>query len=144
MGTLYDVTFRSGAYLEARPGALSLQFLVLRPIGALSLLLLGSRRGVHVLWLASSYLVLLFQFTPYLRYLAPVSPLLVLVCVAFLKWSRRYSKSLWRTSLVFTLAAAMLNLGYLTPAGGTVEFLNSTHRTDMRVGVFERPFLAGL
>lgn len=76
-------SLRSGNYLEARPGALSFQFLTVLPIGALSLLLLGSRRRVHVLWIASSYLVLLFQFTPYLRYLAPVLPFLVLVLCRF-------------------------------------------------------------
>jgi hypothetical protein len=73
--------------------------------------------------------VLLFQFTPYARYLAPVLPLLVSVCIAFLEWSRRYSKTLWRAGAVFTSATTMVNLGYLTSTGGPSIFPCKRHST---------------
>lgn len=72
---LYDVTFSSNRYLEAVPGAFGLLWLAILPTGILTALIAGGR-WLRALAIGSIlFVILVFSFQSYLRYIAPVYPL---------------------------------------------------------------------
>jgi hypothetical protein len=110
--TLYDATFHSGKFLEAVPGAIGLSWLLLLPAALLSALLgRGSPRVAAVC--AVLFVVLVFAFQSYLRYVLPVLPVFAfLVGIAAGEAATRGFSRNAVAVLVLACAAAGI---YLTP-----------------------------
>lgn len=111
--TLYDATFHSGKFLEAVPGAIGLAWLVLLPAALLSALLdKGSVRVAAIC--AGLFVVLVFAFQSYLRYILPVLPVFAfLVGIAAAGAAPRGAARHAIAGLVLACSVAGI---YLTPA----------------------------
>lgn len=110
--TLYDATFETGRYLEAMPGALGLAFLLFLPAAA-TWAILGAWRDRWALLCCLVFVVLVFRFQSYLRYVLPVLPVLAVLmgqAVASLAGRR------WMLHAALALVAAAAAAGlFLTP-----------------------------
>ena len=76
--TLYDATFHTGQFLEAMPGALGVAFMLFLP-AALAWSLLGAWRDRWAMLCCLLFVVLVFRFQSYLRYVLPVLPILAVL-----------------------------------------------------------------
>lgn len=68
---LYRMTFASGSYLEAAPGAAGFQWLLLVVPSLLGFALVGHRRALALAAFAAATMALVFVQTAYLRYVFP-------------------------------------------------------------------------
>lgn len=111
---LHDVTFHSNRYLEGLPGALGLSFYVLLPAAVLYAMLMSWRNRTGMLC-SLLFVVAVFHFQSYLRYILPVIPVLaVLIGLSAGHVVDRLPKA--RYVLVSILLATTLANLYLTPA----------------------------
>ena len=91
---LYRMTFDSGTYLQAWPGALGFVFMALLPAGIVAAILSPTRAVTVALLIALVYIAVVLAEEQYIRYLYPVFPLLVVICIhgmatlASARWSR--------------------------------------------------------
>ena len=110
---LHDVTFHSDRYLEAVPGALGLSFYVLLPATLIYALVASWRTRIGI---ACAFLFVLgvFHFQSYLRYILPVIPVFaVLIGLGVAYVIVRLPKA--RFLLIPVLATTTLASLYLTP-----------------------------
>lgn len=110
---LYDITFDSGRFLEAWPGAGGFQWLLLVLPAALALPLLRQWRGLSLLLVAFGCAYLTFHQTAYLRYVLPSFALAPAACGTLLSQPVRTARVVaWSGAI----AALSLNLRHLTSA----------------------------
>jgi hypothetical protein len=76
---IYRITFHSGKYLEATPGAGGFQWLLVFLPGLAILVARGHRRGMGLVAVATLSILLCFQSIAYLRYIFPAYAVLVAV-----------------------------------------------------------------
>lgn len=116
--TLYDATFHSGKFLEALPGAIGLSWLVLLPAALLSALL-GRWPARIAAASALAFVVLVFAFQSYLRYILPVLP--VFAFLVGIAASGAAPRGIARHGIAgLVLACALAGL-YLTPASNFID-----------------------
>jgi len=168
--TIYQVTFNSGMYLEARAGAAGFQWLPLLVPAIVSLTVSRQRRGLALVVAAILPIALTFSFTAYLRYI--FASVALLCAVVGLGFSGEFGSSQLRKctlavgSLVVLLNMAFLNAGafygdfpirsifggasrqaYLQsrlPIRNAVVLVNSLNPSRTPVAVFAPPLTAGL
>ena len=116
---LYNMTFKSGNYLEASSGAMGFAFMALLPAGLIACWF-APRKALTVCAAVSlTYLTLVVVQMQYIRYLYPVFPLLIVVCMAGLARLRDLS-SLRPAIPVLATALALLGI-YKLPAGAWAQ-----------------------
>jgi hypothetical protein len=117
--TLYDVTFRSGKFLEAVPGAIGVSWLVLLPASLLAALAgRGAPRVAAVC--AVAFVVLVFAFQSYLRYILPALPVLAFLAGIAAAGATAGSPRARGAVAMLVLACAAAGL-YLTPASNFIH-----------------------
>ena len=113
--TLYQVTFHTGNYLEALPGAVGIAFLVFLP-AAIGFALSGSWRLRWTALCALLFVVLVFRFQAYLRYVLPALPVFAVLTGATVDGLVTGRSALVRTTVLSVVAACALAGLYLTPS----------------------------
>lgn len=111
---LYRITFDSGKFLEAAPGAAGFQWLLLVFPALVAMLLTRHRRGLSLIVVACAAAWLTFEQTAYLRY---VFPSFALACaVAGVAMASLFSERslIARTSLAVAVAVVVLNLQFFS------------------------------
>jgi len=168
--TIYQVTFNSGKYLEARAGAAGFQWLLLFLPAVLALSISWHRRGLALLVAGVLSVALTFQFTAYLRY---VFPSVALLCgVIGLLFSEEFAVAQLRKFILIVAGLAVgLNMAFLNagafyrdfplksifsersrevylqdrlPIRNAVRLVNSLNTERTPVAVFSSPLTAGL
>jgi hypothetical protein len=115
---LYRMTFDTSTYLQAWPGGLGFVFMALLPAGLVAAILSPMRAVTIALIIAAFYVAIVLLEEQYIRYLYPVFPLLVLVCIhgmATLAVSHRSRIALGTCAL----ALGLLSI-YKFPASGWI------------------------
>jgi len=116
--TLYDATFHSSSFLEALPGAIGLSWLALLPAALLSSLLGRWPARIAAIG-AVLFVVLVFEFQSYLRYILPVLPVFAfLIGIAVAGAGPRGVARQGLAALVLACAVAGL---YLTPTSNFID-----------------------
>lgn len=116
--TLYDATFHSSRFLEALPGAIGLSWLALLPAALLSALL-GRWPARIAAASAVAFVVLVFAFQSYLRYILPVLP--VFAFLVGIAAAGAAPRGVARHCVAFlVLAFALVGL-YLTPTSNFID-----------------------
>jgi hypothetical protein len=112
---LYQMTFHSGAFLEAYPGAMGFVFLTLLLPGVVATILVPRTAPIVALIVAGFYVAVVLLLVQYIRYLYPVMPLLLVPCMHGLSVLRTRN---WGRIAGGTAAAAAAVLGlYVLPSG---------------------------
>lgn len=168
---LYQATFQSEKYLEAKAGASGFQWLLLLVPASILLFTAGHRRAIALLVVGAMSIAMVFHSTSYLRYVFPAwSILAAAIGVALDKISSRY---LTVKNLGYIVAGAVvgLNLLFLNAGGvygdfplkmltnassrefylsgrmpihSAVELINRLNPERTPVAVFAQPLTAGL
>jgi hypothetical protein len=169
---IYRVTFQSGKYLEATPGAAGFQWLLVFLPSLAILVTSGHRRGMGLLAVAILSILLCFHMMAYLRYIFPAFA--VLVAVIGVGISAIPAMAVLQVRLVYAAAttAVILNLlfysagpfvyrdfpikaifsdthrdAYLLqrlPIRNAVKLVNAINLQRTPVAVFGTPQVAGL
>jgi hypothetical protein len=113
---IYRVTFQSGKYLEATPGAGGFQWLLVFLPGLAILVTSGHRRGLGLVAVATLSILLCFQSMAYLRYIFPAYA--VLVAVIGVGISAIPSTAVMQARLVYAAAATATLLNMLFYSAG--------------------------
>jgi hypothetical protein len=113
---LYRMTFDSGTYLQSWPGSMGLVFMALLPAGVVAAILSPMRAITVALLIAAFYMAVTLAEEQYIRYIFPVFPLLLVICIHGMA---TLGRSHWsRIALVVTaLALGVLNIYKLPSAG---------------------------
>jgi hypothetical protein len=113
---IYSVTFQSGKYLEATPGAAGFQWLlVFLPCLAI-LVTTGHKRGMALVAVATLSILLCFQSMAYLRYIFPAFA--VLIAVIGVGLSAIPTTAVLQVRFVYAAAAAAALLNMLFYSAG--------------------------
>jgi hypothetical protein len=116
MDLLYRMTFATDRFLEAQAGALGFAFIALLAAGAVAALLSSLPDVITALLVAGIYSVIVLTQEQYVRYLFPVFPLLLIVCMHALAVMARLH--ILRPLLAVGVAAlALLDITRLPSAG---------------------------
>lgn len=169
--TIYRMTFDSGRYLEATPGAAGFQWLLLVLPGILVMALARYRRALLLALLGAGWLWLAFGQTAYLRYVFPSFALACALIAVFLTLAKSAGQWAWVSALSVALLTLVLNLmhfdsgtyygkvdlrvitdtrardAYLDshlPLRSAVELVNTLNRGLAPVAFFSAPLTAGL
>jgi hypothetical protein len=111
--TLYDMTFHSNLFLEAKPGSIGFHFFLLAPLAAIGgLIFRGKIKSFHWLCCALVAFVGTFWISPYLRYLYPTFVLVIVAAAGFFAPFPQKIRNLVGT---VTLLVILLNI-YFFPA----------------------------
>ena len=113
---IYRVTFQSGKYLEASPGAGGFQWLLVFLPGLAVLVTSVHRRGMGLVAVATLSILLCFQSMAYLRYIFPAFA--VLVAVIGVGISAIPTSAVLQMRLVYAAAAAAALLNMLFYSAG--------------------------
>lgn len=119
---LYQATFRSEKYLEAKAGAPGFQWLLLFLPASISLFTGGHRRAIALFVVGVMSIAIAFHSTSYLRYVFPAWVILIAVIGVVL--DKVFSKYVIVKKLGYIVAAAAvgLNLLFLNAGGGYGDF----------------------
>ena len=128
--TPYNITFRSGRYLESQAGSFGFQYLLFLPLSILLLLRRRSYLAAAALGIGLSYALLTCLYITYLRYLYPVLPLFMIVIAWVAAELRTREIRLYRLLQVLAVMMIFLN-GYFIPAAGLA------HR-DLYLNLFDQ------
>lgn len=119
---LYDMTFHSERYIEGKPGAAGVAWLLLALPAALLLRRAGAPAGYFVI-----AIVLLFGGTfsqqTYLRYVAPVLPLFAVVAALAIHGVATILPQFVRGALAIVLSAVALNIWFSPTSGWQTNIL---------------------
>ena len=115
--TPYNITFRSGRYLESQAGSFGFQYLLFLPLSILLLLRRRSYLAAAALGIGLSYALLTCLYITYLRYLYPVLPLFMIVIAWVAAELRTREIRLYRLLQVLAVMGIFLN-GYFIPTAG--------------------------
>lgn len=167
----YKATFHTGKFLESRPGATGMQWLLLYLPALIALLFARQRRGLAVLIVASLAIAMVFQSVTYLRYVFPLFALATAAMGVALSPSVVSSPIIERSlhgvgwivvisnMLLFNSGTYYGNLSlkpllsasdrevYLQkhlPIRNAVELVNKLNQAQAPVAVFSAPLTAGL
>jgi len=169
--TIYQITFKTGNYLEARSGASGFQWILLLTPSLLVLLFQRQKRGLIVFFVGVIAVFLTFFSQSYLRYVFPSFVLLsVVLGVSFTKINDE--KALPHSFMLFLLPATFfLNLLFFSagpyypklhlkpflsrefrkefllkncPVRCAVSFLNEANVFKEPVAVFSSPLIGGI
>jgi hypothetical protein len=113
---LYRMTFDSGTYLQSWPGSMGFVFMALLPAGVVAAILSPMRAIIAALLIAAFYIAVTLGEEQYIRYIFPVFPLVLLICIHGMA---TLGRSRWsRIALVATaLALGVLDIYKLPSAG---------------------------
>ena len=167
--TIYDLTFDSGRYLEARNGAAGFEWVPLLPASAISLSLTKTKRALSILVMGCASFLMVFALTSYLRYVFPAEVLLLAAMGIGLSL---FPPRLNAATTVLLAAVTMLNCFFLNagpnfyddfpvqavfsrqardayiafraPHRHAVEVVNSLNTSRSPVAVFGPPTIGGL
>lgn len=168
---LYQVTFNSGKFLEARPGASGFQWMLLLIPGVVALLFAKKIRGIAILCIGFLIIVIVFQSVSYLRYVFPawvlltagigvaisvlgnkrtfiggccyfVAAVVVILNLLFLNSGAQYSDFALKSLISKTDRESYLN--YRLPIRNAIELVNKLNVGGTPVAVFSSPLTAGL
>jgi hypothetical protein len=114
--TLYDLTFRSSIYYEGQNGSFGFQYLILAPLAALGLAVVGAGAARSAAVVALGAFIVVLISTPNARYVYPALPLLMAPCAAVLAWMLRNQRSMARVLIAYAIVCAAVNL-YFFPSG---------------------------
>lgn len=171
-GTFYRITFHSGRFLEATPGAAGFQWLALIVPTALSVALLPARR-VWALGLLTLFgIAVVFWQTAYLRYVFPFFALACAFCTSAIStilpkyagWARTISLFVGASVVVLNLlhfhsgtyygkisAGVMFDAAErrsysrsATPVHAAIPLVNELNTQKSPVAFFSSPLVAGL
>jgi 4-amino-4-deoxy-L-arabinose transferase-like glycosyltransferase len=169
--TVYRMTFNSGRFLEATPGASGFQWLLLVMPGVLAMALARHQRGLLVALFGTIWLWLAFSQTAYLRYVFPSFAMACVLIAIFLTIAKSAGRWAWGSALTVTFIALILNLlhfdsatyygkidahviadirtrdAYLDkslPLRSAVKLVNELNRGLAPVAFFSAPLTAGL
>ncbi len=125
---LYQMTFRSGAFMESYSGAIGFAFMALLLPGIIATITVPRSAPVVSLAVATVYLSVVLPQVQYIRYLYPIMPLLLVPCMHGLavlgtrKWCSRVGGAIAATAAIlglfvlpsgaWTLKAADLSAAY--------------------------------
>lgn len=170
--SLYRLTFQSGRYLEAHPGAAGFHNLLLLLPAAIAMAVARNRRALLILVIGICEVALTFRSVAYLRYIFPsfimivavigvaIAPggsiasawhsrwLTVCACAAvglnllFFMTATNYGELQWRA-----LMGPVERVNYLAPRlpiRNAVELINRLNKERSPVAVFSSPLSAGL
>jgi hypothetical protein len=113
---LYRMTFDSGTYLQSWTGSMGLVFMALLPAGVVAAILSPMRVTSIALLIAAFYIAVTLSEEQYIRYIFPVFPLLLVICIHGMATLGRTSWS--RIALVVTaLVLGGLDIYKLPSAG---------------------------
>jgi hypothetical protein len=168
---LYQVTFHTEKFLEARPGASGFQWLLLFFPALLALLLSGRKRALALSAAAVLFSILTFRSTAYLRYIFSSFALLAGCIGVALSTTSSYSVFVRRSLAIAGGAVVVLNMiffesgthygdlslqplasysgreAYLNnrlPIRNAVELINRLNVRRTPVAVFSSPLVAGM
>ena len=130
---IYQVTFQSGKFLEAVPGASGFQWLLLFLPASIWLIIIGQGRAIVLLVIGVMWIALVFYSTSYLRYVFPAWVILTAsIGVALDMLSLRSDIVKYMGYVVATVAIG-LNLLFLNAGGAYGDFaINSVADTSSR------------
>lgn len=111
--TLYDVTFQTGRFLEAQPGAMGVAFMALLP-AAIVFALSSSWRLRLCALCALVFVGLEFDSMAYLRYILPVVPVLAMLVGSMVGEMAERSMAVRWLLMPVVLACSLIGL-FLTP-----------------------------
>lgn len=169
---LYEITFSSNLYQEAKPGAPGFQWLLMLVPAILYLIGCKNGRGIMLVMLGSLFVVLVFSFTSYLRYVFPAVPMLgasivlaidqiasnegrfgrslsyamlaMLLLLNFLFFSAASPHRDFQIKTIFDLDARKDYLIARVPERAAVDLVNALNVTGNPVMFLAEPFGAGL
>jgi hypothetical protein len=169
--TAYKVTFESGKYLEATPGAAGFQWLIFLTPALTLAIFRRNLPAIVIFMLAISSLYCVFYSTAYLRYIFPQAAILI-ACISlvlsphpeasrtfltainitamlivglnflFLGAGAFYNDFPWRTIINESERTAYLQTRL--PMRNAIELINSINIDDANVAIFSPPYSAGL
>lgn len=110
---LYRITFHSSEYLEAKDGAAGFQWILLLFPASLGMLINRHRRGLALLFVGILFVLAVFHFTNYLRYVFPAWPILsAVIGLAFSSIFRKHPYVFKEAFIVATITI-ILNLIFI-------------------------------
>jgi hypothetical protein len=115
-GTLYDLTFRTGAYYEGQNGSLGFQWLALVPLGLLGFAVARRRPAVSAAAAGFGAAALILVAQPNVRYLYAAMPLALIPAGATFAWAAANQRAIYRGLIAFLLAATAMNAYFLPSA----------------------------
>jgi hypothetical protein len=115
--TLYELTFHTQSYYEARNGAFGFQYLALAPLGLAALLALRGRRSTSAAVVGLASAILIMRSDSNARYIYAMLPVLTVPFAAVVGWTASRNRWLFGALLVAMTAWAALNVCFL-PASG--------------------------
>lgn len=127
---LYRMTFASGRYLEAAPGAAGFQWLLLVVPALLGYVVVGHRRALVLAGFAAATLWLVFSQTAYLRYVFPTFAIASALAGASLAGALPHTRG-GLLLIGSVVVAVVLNLVCFATGG-------YNHEVDLRVLIAER------
>jgi hypothetical protein len=117
LSSLYDLTFRTGSYLEGQDGAFGFHYFLFLPMCLVLFRRTWPYLGRIALLLALVFGVLSFSGQSNARYLYPALPLLTIAIAAAFAELRAGRSSLYRAAVVCSFGLLALNF-YFLPASG--------------------------
>ncbi len=168
---LYRITFESGKFLEAMPGAAGFQWLLLVFPALVAMLLTRHRRGLLLLAIAATVAWLTFRETAYLRYVFPSFALACAAAGVAIASLFPAQSVVARAGIAAALVAVVLNIQFFSsgtwygqldhrvllsapardawltervPIRSAVQLLNQLNRQETPVAFFSPPLTAGL
>jgi len=168
---LYQVTFESGKFLEARPGASGFQWLLLLLPSLIILTFTKHLRGIGILAIGFLIILIVFQSVSYLRYVFPawilltagigiaiselgnkksfiatysyfVAAVAIVLNLLFLNAGAQYSDFALKSLISKTDRESYLH--YRLPIRNAVKLVNKLNIGGTPVAVFSQPLTAGL
>ncbi|MGV8941725.1 MAG: hypothetical protein ACOH1P_09360 [Lysobacter sp.] len=125
--TLYDLTFHTGSYLEAYPGAMGLAFLVLLPAAIVFSLLVAWRTRFAMVF-SIAFVAMVFYSQSYLRYILPMLPIFAAAIGLMASGLIERSKLVGQGLLTVILGCVLAGL-YFTPS-------SNFHHREISLPVF--------
>ena len=104
--TLYDLTFHTENYYEARNGSFGFQYLVLAPLALAGLLVIRARPAVSAAIIGVGAAVLIMRSESNVRYIYSSLPMVTIAFAAVAGWTASHRRVLYRALMVCTAAWA--------------------------------------
>jgi hypothetical protein len=115
--TVYEMTFHTGNFYEARDGSFGFQYLLLAPLALAAILAIRGRPAVSAAAVGLAASIVILRSDSNARYIYSALPLVTVSFAAVLGWTASHQRALYRTLIACAIAWAGLNI-YFLPASG--------------------------
>ena len=110
---IYDITFNSSSYLEARNGVVGVQWLAIAPASFVFLVMQKNKIGLLFLFFGLGMMCLVFQFQSYLRYIYPSFAILCATSVLIFSEHKKIGKHLSNVLKIVLFGCLVVNASIL-------------------------------